>query len=54
MTLQYGYLTISVDNDNISGSATLIDKSEYVTSKADQFTYTAHALYLKDGENVKI
>lgn len=51
---QHGYLTISVDSESISGYATLIDKSQVVTKKADEFTYTAKALFLEDGQNVKL
>ena len=59
-TLIYGndknhdYVTIAIDNDTVSGYATLIDKSEIVTKKADEFTYTAKATYLADGENAAL
>jgi hypothetical protein len=42
----HGYMTLTVNKDNISGSVTLVDKNGNVTADADTFSYPAAAQFL--------
>jgi hypothetical protein len=51
----HGYLTLSVDDQNIQGSMTTIDKhTERANPDADTFEYPAKALFLPDGITVSL
>lgn len=49
----HGYVTLTVDKNNITGELTTIDKNGLVVKKADTFQYTAEALFL-DNEVVSL
>ena len=50
----HGYLTLTVDKDNITGELTTIDKNNIVTQKTDQFKYSAQALFLSNSDVISL
>jgi len=44
----HGYMTLSVDAENISGTITLVDKTTEVATVANEFEYSASAILLAD------
>ncbi|HTD40788.1 MAG TPA: metallophosphoesterase [Mucilaginibacter sp.] len=50
----HGYVTLTVDKENIAGEVTTVDKNNNVTQKADQFMYSAKALFLGGNDVVSL
>ena len=51
----HGYVTMTVDANNISGVLTTVDEAKYAGAKqADTFSYPAAALFLADGDVVSL
>ncbi len=48
----WGYLTLSIDKDEITGWSTEVDRRGTVTTKADTFTYSAKPIVLADPKTV--
>lgn len=59
-TLQYGndkdhgYMTLSIDKDKISGTATFIDKNGDIQQQNDSFEYPAKALFLDKNQTISL
>ena len=49
----YGFLTLAIDADTISGISTEVDRNGVVTAQADTFSYTAKPLKLTNGKTVR-
>lgn len=50
--VKWGFLTLTIDRDTISGASTEIGRDGTVTASADTFSYTAKPLVLADGKSV--
>jgi hypothetical protein len=50
----YGYVTLTVNADTISGHVTLVDKDGTVVKPSDSFSYSAHAQSLPENVTVSL
>jgi Icc-related predicted phosphoesterase len=48
----WGYVTLTIDKDNITGHSIEIDRNGTVTNPADRFSYSAAPIVLKDSKSV--